>query len=233
MFLPVAGSRLGRTPTGPPRCRCWPRGLYLLHARYGKLPFESLIVPAEQLARFGTPASRALVRDIGTGRGPLLADPQARAVFSREWRAAGRGPAAGADRPRRDAVADSRRGRGRSLYRRAGAADRAGLAAGRRPDHVGRHERRAAHTGAPIVLSERHDKVAFLPPPADGGLAAAAAFAVLQHAPSALSAAAARALAAAERWRAGGVDADTVLHTPGSSGAVDAAASRFHQLRHA
>ena len=58
------------------------RGLYLLHARYGSLPFESLIVPAEQLARFGTPAPRALVRDIALVAGPLLADPNARAVFS-------------------------------------------------------------------------------------------------------------------------------------------------------
>ena len=58
------------------------RGLYLLHARYGHLPFESLIVPAEQLARFGTQASRALVRDLSLVAGPLLADPNARAVFS-------------------------------------------------------------------------------------------------------------------------------------------------------
>ena len=47
-----------------------------------RLPFEGLIVPAEQLARFGTPAPRALVRDIALVAGPLLADPNARAVFS-------------------------------------------------------------------------------------------------------------------------------------------------------
>ena len=61
-----------------------PRGLYLLHARYGHRPFESLIVPAEQLARFGTPASRALVRDLALVAGPLFADPNTRAVFSKD-----------------------------------------------------------------------------------------------------------------------------------------------------
>ena len=69
-----------------------PRGLYLLHARYGSLPFERLIVPAEQLARFGTPAPRALVRDIALVAGPLLADPNARAVFSQDGTPLAEGP---------------------------------------------------------------------------------------------------------------------------------------------
>jgi gamma-glutamyltranspeptidase/glutathione hydrolase len=64
-----------------------------------------------------------------------------------------------------------------------------------------------------IVLLNRRDKVAFLPPPADGGLAAAAAFESLERNPSAVGAAAARGLAAAARWRAGGIAADAVLAT--------------------
>lgn len=40
------------------------RGLYALSARYGRLPWERLVTPAEQLARFGFPASRALVSDV-------------------------------------------------------------------------------------------------------------------------------------------------------------------------
>src|SRR4051812_41133084 len=51
------------------------RGLFALHARYGKRPFEGLITPAEQAARFGVPASRALVRDLAVVAGPLAADP--------------------------------------------------------------------------------------------------------------------------------------------------------------
>ena len=60
------------------------RGLFLLHARHGALPMEPLITKAEQLARFGVPASQALVRDLVLVAGPLFADPAARAVFSRD-----------------------------------------------------------------------------------------------------------------------------------------------------
>jgi gamma-glutamyltranspeptidase / glutathione hydrolase len=61
------------------------------------------------------------------------------------------------------------------------------------------------------VLPYRNDKVAFLPPPADGGLAAAAGFMTLQRDPSAIGLATARALAVAARWRAGGGDAQALL----------------------
>ena len=62
------------------------RGLFALHARYGRQPFESLLAPAEQMARFGVPISRALVRDLAIVAGPLSADPNARAVFTpRRW----------------------------------------------------------------------------------------------------------------------------------------------------
>ncbi|MFL5335565.1 MAG: gamma-glutamyltransferase, partial [Geminicoccaceae bacterium] len=45
------------------------------------------------------------------------------------------------------------------------------------------------------------DTVSFLPPPADGGLAAAAAFAILQNQPTAMDTASTQALAVASRWR--------------------------------
>src|SRR5579872_6970854 len=82
MFTPLAPTSLGANADRPAAVPMLARGLYLMHARYGHLPFESLIVPAEQLARFGTPASRALVRDLSLVAGPLLADPNARSVFS-------------------------------------------------------------------------------------------------------------------------------------------------------
>ena len=83
LFPPTAPAAVGANADRPAAVPMLARGLYLLHARYGSLPFESLIVPAEQLARFGTPAPRALVRDIALVADPLLADPNARAVFSR------------------------------------------------------------------------------------------------------------------------------------------------------
>ncbi len=66
----------------------------------------------------------------------------------------------------------------------------------------------------PMILQQRNDQVAFLPPPADGGLAAAAAFMILQNNPNDVGGAAARSLAAAVRWRQGGVDGNSVLHAP-------------------
>jgi gamma-glutamyltranspeptidase/glutathione hydrolase len=67
------------------------RGLFALHTRGGRLPFESLVAPAEGLARFGTEVSRAFATDISSVARPLFADPAARAAFSVE----GRPPAEG------------------------------------------------------------------------------------------------------------------------------------------
>lgn len=65
-------------PAGTPMLA---RGLFALQARYGQRPLETLIVPAEQAARFGVVVSRALLRDLAVVAGPLAVDPGARAVF--------------------------------------------------------------------------------------------------------------------------------------------------------
>jgi gamma-glutamyltranspeptidase/glutathione hydrolase len=65
-------------PAGTPMLA---RGLFALQARYGQRPIETLIVPAEQAARFGVVVSRALLRDLAVVAGPLSGDPGARAVF--------------------------------------------------------------------------------------------------------------------------------------------------------
>lgn len=57
------------------------RGLFALHARSGRRPFEELLAPAEQAARLGTEVSRALALDLAAVAGPLLADPYAAAIF--------------------------------------------------------------------------------------------------------------------------------------------------------
>ena len=56
-FLPVG---VGHNPVAIPTMM---RGLYALHARYGQLRFESLIAPAEKLARFDGRVSRGVVAD--------------------------------------------------------------------------------------------------------------------------------------------------------------------------
>jgi len=58
------------------------RGLFALHTRGGRLPFEQLITPAEQSARFGIEVSRALAADLAVAGVPLAADPWARLVFA-------------------------------------------------------------------------------------------------------------------------------------------------------
>ncbi len=73
-------------------------------------------------------------------------------------------------------------------------------------------------TVSPLVVTSGRDRVAFLPPPADGGLAAAAAFRRCERAPADLQAANARALAVAARFRAGGADPASLLRGAPSVG---------------
>jgi gamma-glutamyltranspeptidase/glutathione hydrolase len=211
LFTPVAPTSIITNADRPAAVPMLARGLYLLHARYGHLPFESLIVPAEQLARFGTPAPRALVRDIALVAGPLLADPNARAVFSQNGTPLAEGqplsqPDLGAtlSQIRTAGVGDLYTG---MLARRIVQASP--LAGG--PIALPDLTNALPRLGAALTVPHRRDMVAFLPPPADGGLAAAAAFSVLVSDPSALDAAAARGLAVAARWRQGGVAADSLL----------------------
>ena len=63
------------------------RGMAALHARYGRLRWSQVVQPAERLARFGHPISRAFAREIGrhaeivnssTGLGALFKDAKGR-----------------------------------------------------------------------------------------------------------------------------------------------------------
>jgi gamma-glutamyltranspeptidase/glutathione hydrolase len=53
------------------------RGLATLHARYGQLRWEQLVAPAEGIARFGAPMSRALARDLAAA-GVTFSSPTGR-----------------------------------------------------------------------------------------------------------------------------------------------------------
>ena len=187
------------------------RGLFLLHARYGVRPFETLVSPAEQMARLGVPASRALAKDLALVSGPLLTDPGARAIFSQN----------GVPLTEGQTLRQPDLGSTLSQLRTAGVGDmyQGALAS--------RIAQAAVLTGGPLQLSDlrgalpklapplvrafHNDKIAFLPPPADGGLAAAAAFDVLANNPNDINGAAARSLAVAARYRAGGITPEAVL----------------------
>jgi gamma-glutamyltranspeptidase/glutathione hydrolase len=212
MFVPPAPAHPGAADR-PAAVPMLARGLFALHARYGNRQFESLLGPAEQLARYGVPASRAFVRDLSVVAGPLSADPGARAVFFPGGRPVAEGaqlvqPGLGGmlAQLRVTGVGNLYQGSLAHVLVDAGRDAGAGLAL---------DDLRTAipKVVPPLTLDLGGTTVAFLPPPADGGLAAEAAFQVLRHSPAALPAAGERALAAAARWRQGGADATAILAT--------------------
>lgn len=58
------------------------RGFALLHARHGKIGWAQLLGPAETAARFGSPVSRALGRDLADAPADLARDPATARVFA-------------------------------------------------------------------------------------------------------------------------------------------------------
>ncbi|MBL6077950.1 gamma-glutamyltransferase [Belnapia sp. T18] len=212
LFLP--GTRAA-VPAGADRPAAVPllaRGLFGLYTRNPGRPFEELMAPAEQLARFGTEVSRGLASDLAAVSGPLFADPGARAVFARpDGQPKGAGEtmvqpelAGTLGQLRTAGVGDLHQG---TLARRLEIASR--TAGG----NLTLEELRAGlpNLAAPIELPARNgDRLAFLPPPADGGLAAAATFAALQGGAN-LTDATRRGLAAAAAWRQGGGDPRAIL----------------------
>ena len=57
------------------------RGMYALHARYGRLKWSQLLAPAEGYARLGHQISRALARDLQLAGAALFDDPEMRKIF--------------------------------------------------------------------------------------------------------------------------------------------------------
>lgn len=220
VFVPVGPAAAPPNTDRPAAVPMMARGLFALHARYGKRPFESLIAPAEQLARFGAPPSRALLRDLAVVAGPLLADPNARAVFA----------PGGAPLTEAGTLVQNDLGATLAQIRTAGVGDLYQGALARRLEDASRlagggltlDDMRGAlpRTGAPITVRAGRDNAAFLPPPADGGLAAAAAFEALQANPADLAGAQARAIGTVARWRQGGGDVQAVLASAPSGGSL-------------
>ncbi|HEX4367293.1 MAG TPA: gamma-glutamyltransferase [Rhodopila sp.] len=215
MFTPIAPATPGAGADRPAAVPMMARGLFLLHARYGVLPFETLVQSAEQLARTGVPASRALVRDLSLVSGPLLADPGARAVFAPTGVPLVEGQllrqpdlAATFAQIRTAGVGDMYQGALAARIVQASTQIGGPLQSSDLRDALPR-------LAPPLIRDYQRDKVAFLPPPADGGLAAEAAFDVLAHNPNDLGLALARSLAVAARYRAGGITPEAALTAPG------------------
>jgi gamma-glutamyltranspeptidase/glutathione hydrolase len=206
LFLP--GGREA-VPPGTDRPAAVPmlaRGLFALHSRGGRRPFEELLVPAEQAARLGTEVSRALATDLAAVAGPLLADPWAVSAFA--------GPG-GQPLTTGERMTQPDLGATLAVLRTAGVGDlyQGGLA--RRMEEAsvpagggltaGELRASVPSLAQPFQVRLSNDIVSFLPPPADGGLAAAASLqALAAGAPPA--AAAARGVAVARAWRERGGD---------------------------
>ena len=67
-----------RAPLARPRLA---RGLFSLHAKYGYLQWPQVVAPAENLARFGIPMSRALAHDLENYGSRLIADRATIEIF--------------------------------------------------------------------------------------------------------------------------------------------------------
>ncbi len=213
MFTPLAPAGTGANADRPAAVPMMARGIFLLHARYGSLPFEGILASAEQLARFGVPVSHALAKDLALVSGPLLADPGARAVFSQNGAVLTEGQAL--RQPDLSGTLAQIRVSGVGDLYQGTLARRIESASASIGGPIAYSDLRGALPKlAPVLSRDFHaDKIAFLPPPADGGLAAAGAFDVLADNPNDTAGAAARALAVAARYRAGGVTPEAALAT--------------------
>jgi gamma-glutamyltranspeptidase / glutathione hydrolase len=81
-FLAMAPRDIPGSASRPSAIPGNPRGFFALHAKYGELRWETLVAPAGNLARFGTPVSRALAHDINAAGSALHTDREFMKIFS-------------------------------------------------------------------------------------------------------------------------------------------------------
>lgn len=211
LFTPRAAAERPATADRPAALPMFARGLYLLHARYGTGEFGRLVAPAEELARLGTVASRAFVRDLDLVAGPLFADPQARQVFSVNGTPLSVGQSF--QQPALATTLAEIRTAGVGDFYQGALAQRIAEASPLVGGPLSLYDLRFAlpRLAPAITVPYRHDQVSFLPPPADGGLGAAAAFTVLTQNAAAIGDAATRASSVVARWRSGGGNPQALL----------------------
>jgi gamma-glutamyltranspeptidase/glutathione hydrolase len=75
---PSVAAGQARSPSAVPAVV---RGLYAMHAKYGRLRWEQLLAEPERLARFGAPVSRAFAADLAKVAPLIARDPGMRRVF--------------------------------------------------------------------------------------------------------------------------------------------------------
>ena len=201
VFVPRAASNGGSRPAAVPMTA---RGLLLMQAVYGFTPIQQLIGPAQRLAALGVPVSQAFENDLSVVSGPLLADPAARAVFGTPT---GAPLAVGQNMVQPDLAntLDALRTKGVIDLYQGDTAEAlvSGSAMAGGPITMADLNQAVPHEEMPIAVHDGGNVLTFLPPPADGGLAAAAAFTQLRRDPTNIAGANAAALAVATAYRAG------------------------------
>ena len=83
-FLPRAAALPAGGVARPSAVPAMPRGIFLMHSKYGNLKWEQVIAPSENLARFGFQISRAFATDLAKVADPLIRDKEAAQVFRRQ-----------------------------------------------------------------------------------------------------------------------------------------------------
>jgi gamma-glutamyltranspeptidase/glutathione hydrolase len=211
MFMPLAPSAPGPSADRPAAVPMLARGLFLLQARYGNQSFDAMVTAAEQLARGGVPVSRALAKDLALVAGPLLADPNAAAVFSNNGAVLTEGQML--RQPDLASTLAQLRNAGVGDMYQGALAHRIAQVSGDIGGPIRFEDLRGAlpKLARPLVRDFHNDKVAFLPPPADGGLGAEAAFNVLAANADDDGDALVRSLAVVARYRAGGITPEAAL----------------------
>ena len=81
-FTAPAPTQIQATTDRPSAIPANPRGFFALQARLGRLQWREVVAPAEHLARFGHPISRAFSRDLAAIGPALLVDSGARAMYA-------------------------------------------------------------------------------------------------------------------------------------------------------
>ncbi len=206
MFTPRApATNAGDRPAAVPMLA---RGLYLLAAQYGSRPFGQLVAPARQAAANGFAISRALGRDIAQVQGPLLGDPVTAAILAPGGQPLGEGGllvqadlSATLQQLATVGVGDLYQG---LLAQRFAEASR--MAGG--PVALADLRRSAPLLANPIVIRAGEDQIAFLPPPADGGLGAAAAYLDYARSGRVTQTMADASIATVAAWRSGAAGND-------------------------
>lgn len=83
-FLPRAPAQVPSYASRPTAIPGNLRGFYDLHARFGRLRWERIIAPAESMARFGVPVSRALADSLKPVKFALLPEIETRRILGRD-----------------------------------------------------------------------------------------------------------------------------------------------------